>query len=231
MVWRKHKVTDRITELTVSEQQWFGESSHWFTRGRSLLNFSPDKASSSLPTVLYFSSGSSYVLGQDDVLFIWQLGTCSMRIKTQCCTDARNIYLYMQDYIHSLATLLGTPCLQNCLNSSWHRFNEVFETFLRDFGSYCHDSITQLLQICRLHIHDENLSFHHIPKVLYWIEIWWLWRSFEQSELIVMFKKPVWDDLSFVTRCIILLEVHQKMVHCSHKGMDMDNNTQVDCGV
>ncbi len=43
-----------------------------------------------------------------------------------------------------------------------------------------------------------------------------------------MFKKPVWDDLSFVTWCIILLEVHQKMVHCSHKGMDMDNNTQVD---
>ncbi len=29
----------------------------------------------------------------------------------------------------------------------------------------------------------------------------------------VMFKKPVWDDLSFVTCCIILLEVHQKMVH------------------
>ncbi len=33
-------------------------------------------------------------------------------------------------------------------------------------------------------------------------------------------------------RCIILLEVHQKMVHCRHKGMDMvSNNTQVDCGV
>ncbi len=25
----------------------------------------------------------------------------------------------------------------------------------------------------------------------------------------------------FVTWCIILLEVHQKMVHCSHKGMNM----------
>ncbi len=70
-------------------------------------------------------------------------------------------------------------CLQNCLNSSWHRFNKVLETFLRDFGSYWHDSITQFLQICRLHIHDVNLSFHHIPNVLYWIEIWWLWRLFE----------------------------------------------------
>ncbi len=90
-----------------------------------------------------------------------------------------------------------TFCLQNCLNYSWHRFNKVLETFLRDFCPYWHDSITQLLQICRL----------HIPKMLYWIEIWWLWRPFEKSELIVMLKKPVWDDLSFVTWCIILLEV------------------------
>ncbi len=43
--------------------------------------------------------------------------------------------------IHSLATLLGKPllvpgwtpfCLQNCLNSLLHRFNNVLETFLRD---------------------------------------------------------------------------------------------------
>ncbi len=27
-------------------------------------------------------------------------------------------------------------CLQNCLNSSWHRFNKVLETFLRYFGPY-----------------------------------------------------------------------------------------------
>ncbi len=41
-----------------------------------------------------------------------------------------------------------TPlCLQNCLNSSWHRSNKVLETFFRDFGLYWHDSITQLLQI------------------------------------------------------------------------------------
>ncbi len=37
-----------------------------------------------------------------------------------------------------------------------------------------------------------------------------------------MFKKPVWNDLSFVTWCIILLEVAiRRWVHCSHKGMDM----------
>jgi len=27
-------------------------------------------------------------------------------------------------------------CLQNCLNSSWHRFNKVLEAFLREFGPY-----------------------------------------------------------------------------------------------
>ncbi len=100
-----------------------------------------------------------------------------------------NIYIYIYIYMYTLTghfiryTLLvagWTPfCLQNCLNSSWHWFNKVLETFLRDFGPYWHDSITQLLQICRLHIHDENLPFHHIPKVLYWMEIWWLWRLFE----------------------------------------------------
>ncbi len=69
--------------------------------------------------------------------------------------------------------------LQNCLNSLWHRFNKVLETFLWDFGPYWHDRITQLPHICRLHIYDANLPFHHIPMVLYWIEIWWLWRPFE----------------------------------------------------
>ncbi len=85
------------------------------------------------------------------------------------------VYIYTL-YIYTGWTLF---CLQNCLNSSWHRFNEVLETFFWDFGPYWHESITQLLQICRLHIHDVNLPFHHIPKVLYWIEIWWLWRPFE----------------------------------------------------
>ncbi len=27
-------------------------------------------------------------------------------------------------------------CLQNCLNSAWHRFNKVLGTFLRDFVSH-----------------------------------------------------------------------------------------------
>ncbi len=117
-----------------------------------------------------------------------------------------SIYMLTGHFIRYNLLVPGwTPFwFQNCLNSSWHIFNKVLETFLRDFSPYWHDNITQ-----SLHIRDANLPFHHIPKVLYWIKIWLLsnGRPFEKSELIVMFKKPVWDDLSFVTWCIILLEV------------------------
>lgn len=37
------------------------------------------------------------------------------------------------------------------------------------------DKITQLLQPCGLVIYDENLSFHHIPKLLYRTEIFSFW--------------------------------------------------------
>lgn len=40
-----------------------------------------------------------------------------------------------------------------------------------------------LLHICHLHIHDVNLWFHQILKMLYWVEIWSLWRPFQCSEL------------------------------------------------
>ncbi len=82
---------------------------------------------------------------------------------------------------YTLLVLGWTFCLQNCLNSSWHRFNKVSETFLRDFVPYWHDSIMQLRLICRLHIHDANLPCHHIPKVLYWdlviVEAIWVKRT------------------------------------------------------
>ncbi len=53
------------------------------------------------------------------------------------------------------SNLLRCTCiytLTNCLNSSWHKFNEVLETFLSYFGTYWHESIMQMLQICR-HAH------------------------------------------------------------------------------
>ncbi len=165
----------------------------------------------------------------------------------------KNVYVYIYIYIHThthththsltghfirytLLVLGWTPfCLQNCLNSSWHRFNKVLETFLRDFGPYWHDSITQLLQICRLHnqyIYGTGISRSTTSQRCS-IGL----RSGDcgdhLSKVNSLSKKPVWDDLSFVTWCIILLEVViRRWEHCSHKGMDMvSNNTQVDCGI
>lgn len=55
--------------------------------------------------------------------------------------------------------------------TSWQRLNKVLKTYL----------------------------FHHIPKLIFWTEIWRLLRTLEYSELIVMLRKPVWDDLRLVT--------------------------------
>ena len=120
-----------------------------------------------------------------------------MAVLTQ---NTHNIHSTRHFFRYTLPVPGWTPfCLQNCLNSWWQRFNKLLETFLWDFGPYWHDSITQLLQICWQHIHDTNLLLQHISKVLFWMEIWRLWRPVEFSELIAMFKKPVWDDLTFVT--------------------------------
>ncbi len=137
-----------------------------------------------------------------------------------------HIYTHTGHFIRY--TLLVPGRTPFCLHSLWHRFNKVLETFLRDFGPYWHDSIMQLLQICRLHIHDVNLPFHHIPNVLYWIEIWWLWRTFVWH---VQETSLRWFDVCDIVR-YPAGRSHQKMVHCSHKGMDMvSNNTPVGCGV
>lgn len=59
-------------------------------------------------------------------------------------------------------TIMQEPALTyfhfpNHLNSWWHGFNNVLDTFLRGFSSYWHDSIRQLLEICQLYNYDVNL--------------------------------------------------------------------------
>jgi len=134
--------------------------------------------------------------------------------------------------VHLASTGLDPFCLQNSLKSLWHRFNKVLETFLGDFGPYWHDSITQLLQICRLHIHNVNLPFHHISKVLYWTEIWWLWSHLSTVNSLSCSRNQFEMIWALWHGAISCWKQHQKMVHCGHKGMDMvSNNTQVGCGI
>lgn len=82
-------------------------------------------------------------------------------------------------------------CLHSCFSSTWHRFNAAQEILVRDFSPFSPDIITQLLHNCLLHIHDGNLLLLHLPKVLYWLKIRWLWKSFVCRDLTVMFRKPV----------------------------------------
>lgn len=93
--------------------------------------------------------------------------------------------MYEQSFVpYTPDSLLGTPCYYYV--TPLHRFNKRAGNILPEiFGPYRHDRITQLLQICQLHVHDENLIFHHIPKLVYWIEIWRLRRQLEHSELYV----------------------------------------------
>ncbi len=58
--------------------------------------------------------------------------------------------------LHSLAILLGTPCYRVGLPFALRTALILLRKFLRDFGPYWPDGITQLLQSCRLHIHDVN---------------------------------------------------------------------------
>ena len=82
------------------------------------------------------------------------------------------------------------------------------------------DCIRLFLQICQLHVNAANLLFYHMPKLFYWIQIWWLGRPLKNFELLVLFIKPVWDYFCFVTWCMIMLEIAiRRWVHCGHGGV------------
>lgn len=54
----------------------------------------------------------------------------------------------------------------------------------------------------------------------------------KSTEVSIMFMKSVWDDVCFVTWCIIVLDVAiRRLVNCDHEGVHMDiNHTQIICG-
>ncbi len=119
-------------------------------------------------------------------------------------------------------------CLQNCLNSLWHRFNKVLETFLNDC---CHIvmiashscsrfvgctsmmwiSRSTTSQSCSIGLRSGDCG-GHLSKVNS------LSCSINQSEMIW----ALWHGALSCWKYI------RRWVHCSYKGMDMvRNNTQV----
>ncbi len=142
--------------------------------------------------------------------------------------QVKYIYIFQKNYTydHFIRYTLLVPgwtpfCLQNCLNSSWRRFNKVLETCLRDFGPYWHDSITQLLQICRLNIQDVNLRSTtsqscSIDWDLVTVEaIWVKWtHCYVQETSLRWFE--LCDTVHYPAGSSI-----RRWVQCIHKGMDM----------
>lgn len=88
--------------------------------------------------------------------------------------------------------------------------------------------------IASMHIRDVNLMFQHIPKALYWIEIWWLWKPSEYRGLTVMLESE-WREtnlrlLNFVT--YVLSSQKKPSEHRYTVVMkSRRNNAQVGCGV
>lgn len=84
-------------------------------------------------------------------------------------------------------------CHRENILPQWHTHWKYFSEILIHI-----DMKAELLQIV-YQSHDVNPLFHHISKML-----WWLQRPFEYSA--VMFKIPVWGDWRFVIWFIILLK-------------------------
>jgi len=115
--------------------------------------------------------------------------------------------MYIVIDIHSPATLLGRSC--------YHRLGPPLPSelplFIGTYSTSCWKISSEIVvhsvlivsHCCCRFIGCTSMMWMSYsstsPNLLCWIEIWWLWRSFEFNELTVMFKKPVWEDLSFVT--------------------------------
>lgn len=91
-------------------------------------------------------------------------------------------------------------------------------------------------------------TFSHLWSMLTWVAAgpWYeslitphskgafgLYKLFEYLELTVMFKKPNWEDLGFLSSCVILLEAaFWRWVHCGHTRIGMvSDKTRVAWGV
>ena len=139
---------------------------------------------------------------------------CVHATMNRCVCIHVNTHALTEHFIRNTILILGRAslCSQNSLNSLWHGFHKMMQTFLWDSVPCWHDCMMQLL----------NLPFYHILKVFYWIQIRWLGRPLKNIELIVLFIKPVWDGFCIVTWCIVMLEVAiRRWEHYGPEGMHM----------
>lgn len=88
-------------------------------------------------------------------------------------------------YVHIPCTGLDFFSIQ-CLKYSLHIFSKVPGTFLVSILTW--QNHTFFAHFLAAHPWWKSSIFHHVLRVLYWIEIWSMWRPFDCSELIVMFR-------------------------------------------
>ena len=86
--------------------------------------------------------------------------------------------MFLVDLMHTKLVLKKTLL---CYQGLWAALIPSWVQWLPGvLMSHC---ITSSLQFCQLHIHAASLPFCYIPKVFYWIHIWWLGRSAKFTEL------------------------------------------------
>lgn len=76
-------------------------------------------------------------------------------------------------------------------------------------------------------VHDTNLMFHHIPKVLSSTEIWWPCIPFGNSELIALLKKKYFKISWALRHGALSWEQPSKDEYTGHEGMDTVSNNSV----
>ncbi len=142
-------------------------------------------------------------------------------------------------YIHSLATLLGTSCYR--VGPAF-----VFRTalILRGINSTrCWKHSSEIL------VHIDMIASHSCCRFVVCTSMMWISRSSTSQRCSIGLRSgDCGEHLSKVNslscsrnqsemiwalwHAALSCWKYQKMVHCSHKGMDMvSNNTRVDCGV
>lgn len=141
---------------------------------------------------IWMVSDTGWILEDPDKKCV-NTGRTELWVQAQTC-DTGSVRCQSYWLCHHVAfkrfksTLLGTLYkILGSLHCSWHRLHKMLATFLWDYASCWHDCIVQLLLIFQVSFNGVNLSFYHIPKVFYWIQIQWMGRLPKNIEISVMF--------------------------------------------